>query len=459
MKKTSLFCLLAIIFLISIKHVKADDCTPTISWKADSSYYVGETGKLIATISNKCEGGFSIRTTVGTEKAYGYIKVYLVGSIDEEPTPIKHSETVSNTTAEFLLPADSTKEVVYFVQPDEKALPGSFTLHGSFLVEKKLQEIKEISITVKKPLTIAYKLPSSLKIDTPFTSTITIDNTGSEVLKSINICLFSLDNIVSFSEKCKSWKDLPPNYEDTFTFKVLAKRIKPDTYIEPIKVNVDYTTYTGLTVVDPHTHPSITIAAVREKPPNLSYRLIKGTGNISFYITNEGEGTAYGCNLKLTTPVDCLLNSELITRHVKGLEDNKYEVDCGEEIIQDDFTTTVLTFDSSQITSSCLITGTILFEDTMKKSYQTEVRNFNLLQVTTTTTGIIGGGMERSKLIIFVVLIIIVVIMAAPFIIRIYRKRKAKEWESYQETTTEVSAEKKEEEKTIKEETTEKKEE
>ena len=429
MRKTSLFCLLAIIFLISIKPAEATECKPTVSWKTDSSYYVGETGKLIATISNRCEGGFSVKTSVGTEKAYGYVKVYLVGSIDEEPTPLKHGESVGNTTAKVLIPAGTTEDVIYFLQPDEKALPGTFTLYGNLLVENKLQEIKEFSITVKKPLTIVYKLPSSLKIDTPFTSTITITNVGPEMIESLNLCLFSLDKIVSFSEKCKSWENLPTNFKDTFTFQILAKRIKPDTYLEPIKVNVDYTTYTGLTVVDPYTHKSIMISDIKTKPPSLSYTIKKGTENITFYITNKGEGTAYDCNLKLTTPVDCLLYSESITREVKGIEDNKYEIDCGDEIIQDDFTTTMLTFDSSQITPPCTITGAILFEDTRKRSYQTEVKNFPLIQLVTTTTPAIGG-IERSKLIIFVVLIIIVVIMAVPFIIRIYRKWKAN-WKDF----------------------------
>lgn len=445
MKKTSLFCLLVIIFLISIKHAESVECTPTISWKADSSYYVGETGKLIATISNKCDGGFTVKTSINTEKAYGYIKVYQASSEGDEPFPIKHSESINDTTVEVKIEADSTEKVIYFLQPDEKTLTGTFTLYGNFIVEYE-EEIKEISITVKKPLTIVYRLPTSLKIDTPFTSTITITNLGPEMLESLNICLFSPDNIVSFSQECKRWTNLPTKYTDIFTFKITASRIKPDTYLEPIKANIDYTTYTGLTAVDKYTHKSIKISAAKAKPPSLSYTIKKTTENVTFYITNKGEGTAYDCNLKLTTPVDCLLDSKLITRHVKGLEDNVYEIDCGEEMIQDDFTSTVLTFDSSQITPPCLISGNILFEDTTRRSHQTEVKSFPLIPlVTTTTPGI--GGIERSKLIIFVVLIIIVVIMAVPFIIRIYRKRKAKKLETYQDTTTEETTKQKDTEK------------
>jgi len=433
MKKTALFCLLVLMLLIPIKPAEAVECKPTISWKVDSSFYVGETGKLIATITNRCDDDFTVKTNVNTEKAYGYIKVYQAASEDDEPFPIKHSESAGDPTVEVEIDADSTEKVIYFIQPDEKALIGTFTLYGNFIIKYET-EIKEISITVKKPLTITYGIPSSLKIDSPYTSTIKITNVGPEMIESLNICLFSPDNIVSFSEKCKSWTNLPSKYTDTFSFKITASRIKPDTYLDPIKGNIDYTSYTGLTVVDKYTHPLIKISATQAKPPSLSYKITKTTENVSFYITNKGEGTAYDCNLKLTTPVDCLLYSESITRHVKGVENNVYEIDCGEEIIQDDFTTTMLTFNSSEITPPSLISGNILFEDTRKRSFQTEIKDFSLIPLVMTTTPFIGG-IEKPKLILSIVLIIIIALLIVPVFIRIYKKLKVKKLENYQGTT------------------------
>jgi len=139
-----------------------------------------------------------------------------------------------------------------------------------------------------------------------------------------------------------------------------------------------------------------------------------------------------------------------MTRRVEGVENNVYEIDCGENIIQDDFTTTLLTFDSSQITPPCTISGTIFYEDPTRKSLQTEVKNFPLIeQLVTTTTPVIGGGMDRSKLILIVVLTIIIAIMIVPVVIRVYRKFKDKKLETYLETIEKegITTEKKEEEK------------
>jgi hypothetical protein len=470
MKKTLFLCLLLLISLNLVKDVKAQDCKPTVSWKTET-YYVGETGKLIATVSNGCSSGFDVKTSVDSEKAYGYVKVYQVSSINEVPTPVKHSESVSNTTASFFLEGNDKKEIIYFLQPDEQTLAGTYKLYGNLLVSNKLEDSKEITITVKEPLTISYSLPSSLKIDSPYTAKITIKNNGPELIKRLNLCLSSTaDLIISFSKNCKTWASLPTGYQDTFTFQITANREAiPNVYYNKLKVKFDYTTFTGLTVDDTYSHPSITISAATGKPPQLSYKTSKTDKNITFYITNEGEGTAYDCNLKLTTPADCSLNSESMTREVKGIDNNVYEIDCGEQIIQDDFTTTLLTFDPSQITPPCMVSGSILFEDSAKRALKTELTNIALIPIVeTTTSSVIGSGADRSKLIIFVVLIIIVVIMALPFIVRIYRKRKAKQYEAYQDiienkekTKSEekkVEEKPKEEKETTTEETTESKE-
>jgi len=420
MKKSLILCLLISIFLIPI--ARAATCEPTISWAIDSQFFVGETGKLIATIKNSCDTTFNIKTEVNTEKTYGYVKVYSVVSEDQKPMPKSHSVNIGTNIVYAELGKrdtdDSQKKVVYFIQPDELTLPGTYTLYENFYVDDVLKQSKEIQINVKKPLQVTYKLPTSIRLNTPFSSSIMINNLGTEILSSLKVCFSSPDNVVSFSEPCKTWTNIPSKYTDTFNFIVTG--LVPGSYQNQINVKMDYTTYTGLTVSESYNHPSLMITTTQAGTPSLSYSFIRGIGNLTLQITNKGNGTAFNCLATINSPADCVLNSSYLTSFTKSGGGNVYEIECGDEISLKESSIIILTFNPAEITSSCLIKGTISYKDGTGKSFETTINNF-YLKPTTTTIPSKTGKKGINFLYIILILIIIVAVIAVLVFLK-YRK-------------------------------------
>jgi hypothetical protein len=371
MKKSLILCLLISTFLIPI--ARAATCEPTISWAIDSQFFVGETGKLIATIKNSCDTTFNIKTEVNTEKTYGYVKVYSVASEDQKPMPKSHSVNIGSTTVYVELGKkdtdDSTKKVVYFVQPDELIKFGTYILYENFYVDDVLKQSKEIQINVKKPLQVTYKLPTSIRLGTPFSSSIMINNLGTEILSSLKVCFSSPDNVVSFSEPCKTWTNIPSRYTDTFNFIVTG--LVPGSYQNQINVKIDYTTYTGLTVSESYNHPSLMITTTQAGIPSLSYSLVRGTGNLTLQMTNKGNGTAFNCLATIIS--NCPLNSSSLISSTKSAEGNTYEIGCEDEIPVKSNSKIILTFNPAEITPSCFVKGTISYKDGTGKSLETKM--------------------------------------------------------------------------------------
>ena len=409
-----------------IPIARAATCEPTISWAIDSQFFVGETGKLIATIKNACDTTFNIKTEVNTEKTLGYIKVYSVASEDQKPMPKSHSVNVGSTTVYVELGKkdtdEDTKKVVYFIQPDEMIPITSsgtyYTLYENFYVDDVLKQSKEIQINVKKPLQVTYKLPTSIRLGTPFSSSITINNLGAEILSSLKVCFSSPDNVVSFSEPCKTWTNIPSKYTDTFNFIVTG--LMPGSYQNQINAKIDYITYTGLTISESYNHPSLMITTTQAGTPSLSYSFIRGTGNLTLQITNKGNGTAFNCLATINSPADCVLNSSYLKSFTKSGEGNVYEIECGDEISLKESSIIILTFNPAEITSSCLIKGMISYKDGTGKSFETTINNFYLKPTTTTIPATTRKG-GINFLYIIIILIIIVIVIALLVFLK-YRK-------------------------------------
>ncbi|MDI6825573.1 MAG: hypothetical protein QMD36_00010 [Candidatus Aenigmarchaeota archaeon] len=404
MWKYLISCLFISIFLIPI--TRAVTCEPTISWKIDPQFFVGETGKLIATLKNPCDYVFDVKTEVNTEKTYGYIKVYSVSSEDQKPMPKPHSVMIGSTIAYIELGKkdtdESTKKAVYFIQPDELALPGTYTLYENFYVEDVLKESKEIQITVKKPLQITYRLPALIRLGTPSSSSIVINNIGTEMISSLKVCLYS--NIVSFSESCKTWTNIPSKYTDTFNF--IVNGLVPGDHQNAIEVKIDYTTYTGLVVSDSYKHPSLKITTMQAGTPSLSYSVVRGIGNLTFQITNKGNGTAYNCFARITS--NCPLNSSFLISSSKSAEGNVYEIDCGDEIPVKGGSNVILTYNPAEMTPSCSIKGAISYRDATGRLYQTNIPNYYLQPTTTTIPPTVS---KPKKNVLYVLLLILVAII------------------------------------------------
>jgi hypothetical protein len=411
MKKVLISCLLVVMFLIPI--ARAVTCEPTISWTIDSQFFTGETSKLIATINNGCDTTFNIKTEVNTEKTYGYIKVYSVSSEDQKPMPKAHSVNVGSTMAYVELGKtgtdDSKKKVVYFIQPDELALPGTYTLYENFYVDDVIKQSKEIQITVKNPLQVSYRLPNSIKFGTPSSSSMTINNVGNEIISSLKVCLSS--DVVSFSEPCNTWINIPSKYTDTFNF--IVNGITPGDYQDAVEVKIDSTTYTGLTVSGSYKHPSLKITTTQAGTPSLSYSVIRGNGSLTLNLINKGNGTAYNCFATITS--NCPLNSSSLVSSSKSSEGNVYEIECGNEIAVKGSSNLILTFNPAEITPSCFVKGTASYRDGTGKVLQMNIANF-YLQTTTTTIPPTTGKQGKNSLYIFLIIIVVVIIGVLVFL-------------------------------------------
>lgn len=388
MRKSLLICFLILTFLILIGNALAAECKPTVSWKIDPQFYVGETGKLVATVNNGCDKTFDVKTEVNAERTEGYIKIYKVQSEDETPRPKSHLTEGGLSYSYNSLEKGEKANIVYFVQPDEQALaPGSYTLFENFYVEGELQESKEIKITVSKSVTVTYQIPSQLRLNNPTTSTLTINNMGTEIITSLKICLYSTDNVVSFSESCKSWVNLPSRFTDKFT--IYINGLIPGTYQNAIKITADYHTFTGLDVSDTYYQPSLKISAVQGEKPELSYTAAKSDESMTFSMENNGNGIAYDCVINLASPVNCFLNSSDIANYTKASiltkpPTNSYLIRCSDLILPGDKSVTTINFVPSQVTSPCPISGSIVYKDSFGVKYETKISSFNLVETVTT---------------------------------------------------------------------------
>ena len=375
-------------FLILFENSMAAECKPTVSWKIDPQFYVGETGKLVATVNNGCDKTFDVKTEVNAERTEGYIKIYKVQSEDETPRPKSHLTEGGLSYSYNSLEKGEKANIVYFVQPDEQALaPGSYTLFENFYVEGELQESKEIKITVSKSVTVTYQIPSQLRLNNPTTSTLTINNMGTEIITSLKICLSSTDNVVSFSESCKSWVNLPSRFTDKFT--IYINGLIPGTYQNAIKITADYHTFTGLDVSDTYYQPSLKISAVQGEKPELSYTAAKSDESMTFSMENNGNGIAYDCVINLASPVNCFLNSSQIANYTKASiltkpPTNSYLIRCSDLILPGDKSVTTINFVPSQVTSPCPISGSIVYKYSFGVKYETKISSFNLVETVTT---------------------------------------------------------------------------
>jgi len=424
MKWSIILCLLV---LVLIPTVRALDCYPTISWKIDSQFYIGETSKLIATITNPCNENIRAITEINTQETYGYIKVYTVPSELETPIPKPHDINTGSPMVSIELDKagedEAKQKVVFFIQPDEFTPLGTYTLYENFYVEGELRDTKEVTITVKKPLQITYQLPTTMKFGTPFSASITINNIGAESLKSLKICVSSPENIVSFSESCKTWTNIPSKYTDKFSFTVNS--LVPGDYQNAIKVDIYYTAYTGLNVVDSYNHPSIKITTTQPATtslsvPLLSYSPVRKNENLTLQITNKGNSTAYRCIATLTYPDDCPLEASSLISSSKSEEGNVYEIDCGSEIPAKGSSKIILTFNPDEINPSCFIKGTISYRDSSGKLLQTDISNIYLQAMTTTIRPFIP--VEEGKSSLYIILLVIVVIIVIVFVFLKYKK-------------------------------------
>jgi len=367
--------------LISIKDAYAVECKPSVSWRIDSQFYVGETSKLVATINSNCDKTFDVRTEVNAERTEGYIKIYKVQAEDETPRPKTHDTSGGLSYAYNSIKKGERESVVFFIQPDELALAGSYVLFENYYLDGELEQSRETKIIVSKPIRMAYQIPAQLRVNYPTLSTLTINNIGTEIITSLKICL-SPTNIVSFSESCKSWTNLPSRFQDKFTLNILG--LIPGTYEDAIEVNVDYTTFTGLDISETYSHPTLKITAVANEIPSLSYKEVATAESLTFQITNGGNGIAYDCNIRLTSSVNCFMNSSDIANFTKTSSSNSYLIGCPDIILPGKKSDTTVNFNPDQITSPCQITGSIFYKDSFGGTYETEISRFNLVEVATT---------------------------------------------------------------------------
>jgi hypothetical protein len=407
MKKFLIACLLTSIFFIPI--IRAETlCYPTISWKIDSQFFIGETGKLIANLDNPCEVNKKVKVEVNAKRTEGYIKVYSAFSEDQKPLPRTHDMQADISSVDYILDRkgleESKKKIVFFIQPDEKTLQGTYTLYENFYVEGELRESKEVSISVSKPIKLTYKIPTSLKFNTPTASSVSINNAGTEIISYLKMCLSANDDVVSFSEKCKTWTNIPSRYTDTFNF--MTTGLSPGSYQNIIKVDMDYTTYTGLAVSDSYYLPSLTITTTQKGIPDLSYSLATRVGSLNLVVNNKGNGTAYNCLARIKSPYNCPLNSTNLKKYVKTDEVNVYEIDCGIEIPVKESSSAILTFKRAEIAYPCLIEGSISYKDGTGKIYETRMKEYYLNPVTTT----IPTKIPEKKMPTFLIITILVVI-------------------------------------------------
>jgi len=411
MKKVLLICFLVLVLLISIKDAYAVECKPTVSWRIDSQFYVGETGKLVATVNSNCDKTLDVRTEVNAERTEGYIKVYKVQSEDEKPRPKTHDISGGLSYAYTSIEKGEGVNVIYFIQPDELALPGSYVLFENYYLEGEQEQSREVKIRVSKPIRMIYSIPSQLQVNYLTLSTLTINNMGTEIITSLKVCLSSANGIVSFSESCKSWINLPSGFTDKFTLYING--LVPGTYEDAIEVSVDYTTFTGLDVLETYYHPSLRITAVQGEIPSLSYEVTKTDESLTFQIDNGGNGIAYDCNIKLTSPASCFINSSEIVSFTKSGSYNSYLTGCSDIILPGDKSVKTINFDPSQITSSCLMSGSIFYKDSLGEAHETEISKFNLVEAVTTVSTI----PETDRNYIWYTIIIAIAAVAAILIV------------------------------------------
>jgi len=377
MRKSLILGFIVLLFFIQIVRAQTT-CEPTVSWAIDSQFYRGETSHLIATIRNGCDTTFNIKTEVKTEMTYGYIKIYSASSEDQKPMPKPHSVNVGSNTVYTEIGKtgtdDSVKKVVYFIQPDELILPGTYTLYEDFYVDDKLKQSKEIQITVKNPLQVTYKLPISMKIGTPSNVILNINNLGTEIISSLQICLSSANNVISFSESCKTWTNIPSKFTDTLN--LILNGLVPGSYQNEIKIKTDYTTYTGLTMSDSYEQPSLAITATQAGIPSLSYSFARATRYLVLKMYNKGNSTAYNCFATITSSNNCFLNSANLTSSTRVGDNTVYGIECADYIPVKSSSNVTLTFDPAQISPSCLITGVISYKDGSGKNFETKISEF-----------------------------------------------------------------------------------
>jgi hypothetical protein len=419
MRKDLIICFFTISFLILIENSMAADCKPTVSWKIDSQFYVGETGKLVATVNNVCDKAFDVKTEVNTERTEGYIKVYKVQSEDDTPRPKTHITSVGSPYSYTSLEKGEKANIVYFIQPDELALaPGTYTLFENFYVDDELQESKEIKITVSKSVTVSHLIPTQLQLNKPTPSTLTINNMGTEIINSLKVCLSSINNVASFSETCKSWTNLPSKFTDKFI--VYINGLVPGNFQNEIKVTTDYHTFTGLDVSDTYSQPSLTISAIKTETPELSYSVAKSKESITFTIENKGNGIAYDCVINLASPVDCFINSSQIFNFTKASilqpnVNNFYLIGCSNLILPSDTPIIKINFDPSQINPPCTISGSIFYKDSFGETRETKISKFNLAERVVTT--IPGEDAKKGKNNVWYILIIAIVAIAVILVV------------------------------------------
>jgi len=137
-------------------------------------------------------------------------------------------------------------------------------------------------------------------------------------------------------------------------------------------------------------------------------------------MTNKGNGTAYNCIATITSPADCLLNSNTLISSTKIGESNFYEIECGNEISKSSISKIILTYNPAEITPSCLIRGTISYKDGTGKSLETRITDFYVQPPTTTTIPPISGGQKRNVLYIIVIVLVVVIIV----VLLLYKYRR-----------------------------------
>jgi len=399
--------------LIIIENTLAAECKPTVSWKIDPQFFVGETGKLVATVSNGCDKTFDVKTEVNAERTEGYIKVYKVQSEDETPRPKSHLTEGGLSYSYNSLEKGEKANIVYFIQPDEQAkAPGTYVLFEKFYVEGELQESKEIKITVSKSIMVTYQIPTQLQLNKPFSSTLTINNMGTEIVTSLKICLSSVDGVVSFLESCKSWVNLPSRFTDKFT--TYINGLVPGNFQNEIKVTINYHTFTGLDVSETYYHPTLKISAVQNEIPSYSYRVSVADDSLTFRIKNEGNGIGYDCSINLVSPTNCFINSSDISNFTKAAilpesKENTYLIMCSDLILPNDESAVTVNFNPNQITPPCPVSGSITYKDSFGKLYETKILKFNLIETVTT----IPFTPEKDRNYIWYILLIVVIAVVA----------------------------------------------
>lgn len=386
MKKLFPIFFLFLFSLLLLNQTRASECKPSLSYSTDSSYYIGETGKLTVKVSNGCEISFKARVDVSNVKTFGYIKVYYVTSEAQKPKPIKHdNESYGVSSFEDWIDSGESKNIVFFVQPDELSRPGTYTLILNYYANNNLEQTKEISIRVSNPLQINYQLPTQMTLGTTVDSKITIRNLGKEPISYLSICLSS--DIVNFSQSCKTWSDLPSGYSDSFAFTTssASPELKPEIYRNPIQVKIYYKAYTSLGVSDSYTHPSIKLIPPHIEPPSLAYRISKSENNLTIYVTNNGKSSAYDCLMRISTPKVCMIDSSSLKEFIPSLDKNVFEIECGNEIKPDEYSMTILTFNSSGLNQACYFEGSLSYEDSYGKSYEASVNKYTYFNPLTTS--------------------------------------------------------------------------